>query len=89
MPNLRYPAFSDIVFNSKSGPLHKKAVSNYIIKSRKQQLRIISKFYANYLKNLIGSLNYSEIIPIPAKLEYSFNSVEIISNEFSNVFEIP
>ncbi|MHA1275197.1 MAG: ComF family protein, partial [Promethearchaeota archaeon] len=83
------PAFSDIVFNSKSGPLHKKAISNYIIVSRIQQLRIISNFYVNYLKNVIGSLNYSEIIPVPAKSKYSFNSVEIISKEFSNVFDIP
>lgn len=88
MPNFRYPAFSDIVFNSKSGPLN-RAPSTYIRTSRKQQLKIISNFYANYLKNIIGSLNYSEIIPIPAKLEYSFNSVEIISAEFSNVFHIP
>jgi len=86
---LRYPAFSDIIFNSKSGPLHKKAVSSYIIKSRKQQLKIISNFYAHYLKNVIGSLNYNEIIPIPAKSKYSFNSVEVISTEFHNIFNIP
>ena len=73
---------------SKSGKLH-KAPSDYIIESRKQQLRIISNFYANYLKNVIGSLNYNEIIPVPAKLEYSSNSVEIISVEFSNLFNIP
>lgn len=87
-PDLRYPAFSDILFNSKSGPLHR--ISNdYIIESRKQQLKIISNFYANYLKNVIGSLIYNEIIPVPAKLEYSYNSVEIISVEFSNLFNIP
>lgn len=87
-PNLIYPAFSNIVFNSKSGPLY-RAPSKYIVESRKEQLRIISNFYANYLKNVIGSLNYNEIIPVPAKKEYSYNSVEIISVEFSNLFNIP
>ncbi len=87
-PNLKYPAFSNIVFYSKSGPLH-RAPSSFIRTSRKQQLKIISNFYANYLKIIIGSLNYDEIIPVPAKLEYSYNSVEIISKEFSNIFSIP
>lgn len=88
IPNLKYPAFSDILFNSKSGPLH-RIRKNFIIESRKQQLKIISNFYANYLKNIIGSLNYDEIIHVPAKLEYSYNSVEIISAELSNLFNIP
>jgi len=87
-PNLKYPALSNIVFYSKSGPLHREP-KIFIRTSREQQLRIISNFYANYLKSIIGSLNYDEIIPVPAKLEYSFNSVEIISKEFSNIFNIP
>ena len=41
------------------------------------------------MRNVIGSLNYDEIIPVPAKSEYSYNSVEIISTEFSNIFDIP
>ena len=87
-PNLKYPAFSDIILNSKSGPLH-RVQNDYIKESRKEQLRIISNFYANYLKNIIGTLNYDEIIPVPAKSQYSFNSVEIISLEFSSIFNIP
>jgi len=87
IPTLKYPAFSDITFSSKSGPLY-RAPSRFIRESRKEQLRIISNFYANYLKNIIETLNYNEIIPVPAKPEYSFNSVEIISSEFSNVFNI-
>ncbi|MBD3230247.1 MAG: hypothetical protein GF329_18860 [Candidatus Lokiarchaeota archaeon] len=86
--NLKYPVFSNIVFNSKSGPLHKEQVNDYIKESRLEQLKIISNFYAHYLKEIIGSLEYSEIVPVPAKPMYSFNSVEIISSEFSNIFKI-
>lgn len=86
--DLNYPAFSDIVFNSKSGPLHKEKLKDYIKESRLEQLKIISNFYAYYLKELIGTLNYNEIVPVPAKPMYSFNSVEIISREFSDIFKI-
>ncbi len=71
--NLIYPAFSDIALSSKSGPLHKDVITDFIRTSRIQQLRIISNFYAHYLKTLIGSLNYDELVPVPAKPKYSFN----------------
>jgi hypothetical protein len=87
-PNLTYPVFSEIILNSKSSKLY-IAPSDFIRESRIQQLRIISNFYANYLRNLVESLNYDEIIPVPAKLKYSFNSVGIIGAEFSYVFNIP
>ena len=86
--NLMYPVFSDIVFNSKSGLLH-KVPKEYIKKARIQELGLISNFYTQYLKSIIGSLNYNEIIPVPAKSEYPYNSVEIIGEEFSRCFNIP
>jgi len=88
MPDLKYPAFSDIILNSKSGPLH-RAQNDYIRNSRKEQLKIISNFYAYYLKEAVESLDYDEIIPVPAKSMYSFNSIEIICKEFSKIFNIP
>ena len=47
--NLMYPVFSDIVFNSKSGLLH-KVPKEYIKKARIQELGLISNFYTQYLK---------------------------------------
>jgi len=87
-PNLAYPAFSDILLNSKSGKLH-RAPSSTIIGARKEQLKILSNFFANYLKTIKIPLNYDKIIPVPAKPEYSFNSIEIICHEFSKILEIP
>jgi len=87
-PNLVYPSFSDILFNSKSGPLD-RTPSSSIIEARKEQLKIMSNFYANYLKTLNIPLNYDIIIPVPAKQEYSFNSIEIICQEFRKIFKIP
>ncbi|MGQ4872842.1 MAG: ComF family protein [Promethearchaeia archaeon] len=88
--NLVYPAFSDIIFSSKSGPLHRIQGNQkeFIIKSRLEQLKIISNFYAYYLKKVIDLLNYDEIIPVPAKLIYTFNSVEIIGQEIGKIFGI-
>ncbi len=86
--NLRYPVFSDIVLNSKSGLLH-RTPKEYIKKARIQELGLISNFYSQYLKSIIEFLNYDEIIPVPAKSEYSYNSVEIIGGEFSECFNIP
>ena len=87
-PNLVYPAFSDILLGSKSGRLH-NVPSNFIVKARRQQLRILSNFCANYLKAANIPLNYDRIIPVPAKPMYSFNSIEIICQEFSKIFNIP
>jgi len=86
--NLRYPIFSDILLNSKTGKLY-KLQNEFIAGARKEQLKIISNFYANYLKakNLWPKCN--RIIPVPAKPIYSFNNVEIITYEFEKIFKIP
>ncbi len=86
--NLTYPPFSDIILSSKSGPII-RAPYSFIKEARKEQLKILSNFYASYLKILNIPLNYDKIIPVPAKPKYSFNSVKIICQEFSKIFNIP
>lgn len=86
--HLKYPVFSDILLNSKTGKLYN--ISNsFIIEARKEQLRLLSNFFANYLKANGFTLNHDKIIPVPAKPKYSFNNVEIICQEFKKVFNIP
>jgi len=82
------PALSNIILNSKSGPLY-RAPNDFIVNSRKQQLEIISNFCASYLNKMNFSLNNDIIIPVPAKPMYSFNSIEIICQEFNKIFSIP
>ncbi len=48
-----------------------------------------SKSYAHYLKAVNFPLNYDKLIPVPAKPMYSFNSIEIICQEFSEIHKIP
>lgn len=79
--NLKYPVFSDILLNSKTGKLY-NVTSDFIIKARKEQLRILSNFYANYLKMNNFSFNQNKIIPVPSKPKYTFNNIEIICQEF-------
>lgn len=86
--DLRYPVFSEILLNSKTGKLY-KLQDEFIVEARKEQLKIISNFYANYLKVENFQVKYDKIIPVPAKPMYSFNNVEIITYEFEKVFNIP
>lgn len=86
--NLKYPVFSNILLNSKTGKLL-HIQNEFIVEARKEQLKIISNFYANYLKAENLLLKCNKIIPVPAKPTYSFNNVEIICHEFENIFRIP
>lgn len=54
-----------------------------------EQLQILSNFYAVYIQTIGLPINYDRIIPVPAKPSYSFNSIEIICNEFNKIFQIP
>jgi len=54
-----------------------------------EQLKILSNFYAVYIQTIGLPINYDRIIPVPAKPSYSFNSIEIICDEFNKIFQIP
>jgi len=95
LPALQYPIFSEVLFNSKTGPLQKLSECNiddrkkeFIKLGRIEELKIISNFFGTILAKSIGN-SYDLIIPTPAKPEYNFNSIEIISNEFSRLWNIP
>lgn len=85
---LKFPIFSDILLNSKTGKLA-GIQSAFIVEARKEQLKIISNFYANYLMGKKFCSNCNKIIPVPAKPKYSSNNVEIICHEFGKIFNIP
>lgn len=92
--NISFPILSDIIFNSKSGPLHELENKNlaqsnqlFIKDGRLEQLKILSNFFYNYLSNYY-SLEADVIIPVPSKPKYSFNSVEEISKEFAEKSKI-
>ncbi|KKK43523.1 hypothetical protein LCGC14_1324670 [marine sediment metagenome] len=84
-----YPAFSDILLDSKSGKLLKPHITDETKKARIQQLQILSNFFATYIQKIGLPIYYDRIIPVPAKPSYSFNSIEIICNEFNKIFQIP
>jgi len=89
-----YPIVSDILFNSKSGPLHKMMSKgledrkkDFILQARLQELDILSSFYATILVNNQMSVG-DIIIPIPAKPKYTFNSVDHIADKMGNLLKI-
>jgi hypothetical protein len=89
------PVYTDIILNSKTRKILEVMETNWSTsykyertEGRKQQLKILSNFYANYLKSVSIELQ-GTFIPVPSRPSYSFNSVDIISSEFAKVFNLP
>ncbi|MHA1584634.1 MAG: hypothetical protein ACTSWL_05225 [Promethearchaeota archaeon] len=100
-----WPNFSSIVLNTKSGKLAKNIQPNVAntfssdspllnisaesdFKGRIQQLEVLSNFFGHSLQkaNLIFD---GTLIPVPAKPMYTFNSINVITKEFSKMVNLP